>query len=326
MERYRTWFLIYLKNTVLSPRVWIEAFLIIVMMGAFNYVYLSFPRERVIALCNEDGETTDALISRIVKRESEYVFSIVSDRTELDRMISSGKAECGFVFKRGFDASYASGKRKPKISYVASYATDSGSVAKETLYSAIFEYYSPMRLTEMAEDFFEDDNEQVKASLYEGNTKILSSDRLLNVDFSTVSGGHPEKKAKRDYLPVILHIIPQYLIFATMLFMVSECIADGNGFSSVLKRGENYVFRFIRLFSSALVLGVFGFIGLVVFGVCGAFFIELSIMLGLCLVLSLLISFYSMFFKSSALYIGTVVPLLFLALMISIRFAMIDIL
>lgn len=175
--------LLRIKAVMKRPSTW--AILISVMLLALVLNSISLPEgENVkVGIVTKESRMAQKIFRDL---ESTYSFIIYEDEEAMEKDVSTGKLECGFVFDEDFDHNVEKGRTKNQIDLVVSNYSTRASAVMETVYAAFLENYSEVLLREDFEKNFEgavSDNEEALEYMLKQNRFYLEGNGIFTIDF-----------------------------------------------------------------------------------------------------------------------------------------------
>ncbi len=144
IKQYWIWICLLMKRLCRQPVYVILAVMVPLSGYAVGILEGSGNRTAQVAVCAQDGTWSEEIIMLLSEQEADNALQFVfcDDRKEVERLVATKEADCGFVISAQIEEKVRDGAWKKSIT---AYVTDSSSItgiAKEQLAGVIFRLYS----------------------------------------------------------------------------------------------------------------------------------------------------------------------------------------
>ena len=263
LRKFLTWYLLSIKQIIKKKTFWLQmAFFILILWTASS---ISVPTSSNCHVAFYDGgsETGKTLFNKLSKEDSAYDFVSKASAKDVEEMVISGQAECGFIVNHDIDQRIEDDNLKDIFTYVSSSFTTKGLTAKETVFATFFQMYGSEILDRTQSDIFGTDNEEIGINIQNSYSQYLEGDEVFNVIFKDANGDvipasqHGSTSSKMRNMGILILI----LLVISFIFMRREdrWSSDKNMWN-YLPGKQRRIFLFARYAASWSVLAVFGFI------------------------------------------------------------------
>lgn len=268
MQKLLTWYLLSIKQIIKKKTFWLQmAFFILILWTASS---ISVPTSGNCKVSFYDGgsETGKTLFDKLSNENSVYEFVPAGNAADVEEMVISGQAECGFIVNHDIDQRLTDDNLKDIFTYVSSSFTTKGLTAKETVFAAFFQLYGGEILDRTQFDIFGNDNEEIGINIQNSYSQYLEGDDVFNVIFKDANGDeipaaqHGGASSKMRNMGMLIFA----LLVISFIFMRREdrWSSDKNMWN-YLPDKQRRIFLFARYAASWSVIAVFGLIFVVLF-------------------------------------------------------------
>lgn len=310
MEKRIIWIGALLKTRLKKPILWVQAAAMILLMWLAFTVKLPDQENMHVLIYNEDGLFGEQLIEKLKQSPGEFLFQKAGSPQELRQEILSGKAECGFILKKGLEEGLQKEETKEQILFVSSDMSSKGSSVLESFYQELFSVYSDMLLEHRAPQLFhQEDMADAILFMKERNEYYKASEKVFDVTYEYVDGGAKRKQEQKDVFPI--RGIAASMILLHMMLAGGEAVSSKRGmYENNLTIWEKREFLFWKYMISSLVMAVTALIGFRLFGVEEIFISEVCKMAFFLIVSSVWVILLGTCLTKEAVYYGCICPLL----------------
>ncbi len=248
MEKYITWFVLFLRSQLRKPTFYIQMLVYACILYVIANTKIPDQTCRVVALCTNGQQEAEAVADELAGSDSMFTFVRTGDNAEMTEMVTSGKAECGFEFCKDFDKRVSDGDIEATVKFVSSDFTTKGLVARETVFTAFYRIYGKQLLAAQGKQLFSSDDAAEKIQeryryYLEGNkvfkvifeqdgaeagsdVEVKSSEAVIDTEVKSSGIGSDEEvsNAKTDGGVDYIRGTVALLIFMSLLFANREDI------------------------------------------------------------------------------------------------------
>lgn len=196
MERYVIWYRLWLKAYWKKPSHWLQvsgmAALLLVLFG----ISLPDGRNVTVGICYGADVYAKRIAAELAEGDGVFSFRIYDREEELYRDVTAGKAECGFLFREGFDGKMESGDLEESITYICTPMTAKGEVARETLYAALLGIRSEGILKRGETEIYGNTVPERTQRLLEQNRFFLEGNQIFRVEMEDLEAAESGKTPK----------------------------------------------------------------------------------------------------------------------------------
>lgn len=315
MEKRVIWCWLQLKLQLKKPVHWIQLLAMGILVWVITAVTLPDNENMQVLLCNEAGAFGEEFVQQLKDCKSLFLFREVKDADTLRQEVLAGRAECGFVLKKGLEEKLIRERPQQLIQFFCPDASTKEAVVRETVFRELFAYSSNMLLEQTsAAAFSGKDKEKAIAFARERNAYYQNSDEVFDVIYETVDV-EENREQQRGAQPVRGMIAA--VIFLNMLLMKGEDISgQSGGYAQGLSKAEKRSFFFWRYMSGSVILGAAGITMLKVLGMQENIFYELLKMMIFFAVSGIWVNIAGSLLKRETVYFGWICPLLALNLVL----------
>ena len=188
MERYITWYLVFLKLQLKKVSTWFLIFLMVVVLTIATKTAIPSSDNITIGIMNQSGELGEQLVEKLLRIDSAFEFQVIEKEEKLRSMVRKGEADCAFILEPCFDDELKLGKQKRLITSVQSIYTRKANVAYETIYSAFLPMLSDVLLEQKQGEIFGNADPDLLEQMLQENHRLQTSDEVFHVSMETVAG------------------------------------------------------------------------------------------------------------------------------------------
>ena len=176
MERSLTRWILILKVQLRKWTFYLQLAVFVFVIYTFAGTHLPSADNCSIVIVTNDQKVPQEVFEKLEDSDSMFTFIKASDDEELDKMVMSGRAECGFEFSDDFDKRVLQGNLDGSIRCVTSDLTTKGLTAKETVFASFNEVYGSRRLTKGFNTIFRGDLGATKDNVLNSDNRLDDSD------------------------------------------------------------------------------------------------------------------------------------------------------
>ena len=326
IKQYSNWFVLLIKRQLKRPGIYFLTGLFLLFLFIFQQIV--FPEDRPLTYGIMNGGTAfgDAVI-RDLRKDDLYTAVRVSNYAALERGVSSGRLDCGFVLKKELDNVSGVDNLAGTIDYVSSTSTVYGPILKEKVLAAVLRETTRKMLADIGKSdalFVQEgaDSEKLVQTLHEAFDHYLESDKTIRVEYETVETENAAETKKDSYPESARRYIALIgiLVFAAaVVFGRLRFSEESARFSGGLLPGMKKVWRFLEILAPVLLitltLSVPLIRRLVDIGCPPGHMVQVLLLLLLSAVLSAAWAFvYALLFSSERYYISSIPLVLILCI------------
>jgi len=326
IRQYSNWFVLLIKRQLKRPGIYFLTGLFLLFLFIFQQIVFPEDRPLTYGIMNGGAACGDAVI-RDLRKDDLYTAVRVSSYAALERGVSSGRLDCGFVLKKGLDEVSGVDNLAGTIDYVSSTSTVYGPILKEKVLAAVLRETTRKMLADIGRDdtlYVQEgvDSDKLVQTLDEAFDYYLESDETIRVAYETVEVDDAAETNKNDYPESARRFIALIgiLVFAAaVVFGRLRFSEESARFSGGLLPGKKKVWRFLEIlapvFLITLVLSVPLIRRLVDIGCTPGHMAQVLLLLLLAAVLSAVWAFvYASLFSSERYYISSIPLVLILCI------------
>lgn len=326
LRQYGNWFVLLIKRQLKRPGIYLLTGLFLLFLFIFQQIVFPEDRSLTYGIMNGGAECGDAVI-RDLRDDDLYTAVRVSSYAALERGVSSGRLDCGFVLKKGLDDVSGVDNLAGTIDYVSSTSTVYGPILKEKVLAAVLRETTRKMLADIGRDdtlYVQDgvDSDQLVQTLSDAFDYYLDSDETIRVEYETVEVDGAAA-AKKDSYPEsarrFIALIGILVFAAAVVFGRLRFSEESARFSGGLLPGMKRVWRFLEILAPVLLITLALSVPLInrllAIGCAPGHMVQVLLLLLLSAVLSALWAFvYALLFSSERYYISSIPLVLILCI------------
>ena len=232
MDKMWLWFWYSVKRQLKRPVFLISLILLPVLLTGAGYLKQQDSEGIRIALYQtEEDRLTEQVFQKLVEGQGEFSFYVCDSLEQLKSQVASKKAECGYVFTKGFSQAMKDGQWKRMAEVYKAPSTVADILSTEVVFAAMMEVYAEVSLMDFVaeEPLLADfDEREIAAQAEQLWNQYLKNGSTFSFVYETIDGKHLTEQTGAAGFPV-------RGILAVYLFMVG--LFGGVTLSSDEKKG-----------------------------------------------------------------------------------------
>ena len=203
--RVFTWFWLSCKRQLKHPFFMITLLLVPMCLFAFSQVEKQDSGKIRIGIFGEDREFVPEVLEVLAAQEGMFEFYICQSEEMLKDDVASRKAECGYVFRKGFYEKLDEQDFKRSILVYSAPSTIAARLSQEVVFASMFDVYGEYLLDRFVNEsgIFEGmDLNQVLAEMKAAYQQEMDSGSTFSFRYETLSTEPVESTSARIAFPV----------------------------------------------------------------------------------------------------------------------------
>ena len=335
-SRWGRFYLLLQKRHLKNVKVYCLCALCLLFLYVFQNVVFPTSYRMDYGVWVDDAQCAEEVIS-ILMKDDLYNCVLTGSRQELYDEVRAGRLDCGFVFDSRMDAFNTMKIRPGIIDYIISTSTTKGTILREKVFAAYVQSIFRQVLTAVADSgrSYLDTDEHSAEELNGLFRDYMGGEETLQVIFETVdaketapmSDANARINAAAEYSLSDVSLLDKFLALCATLIFVAAIIFGRTRFSTECRRMQNAmrgsdrsVWPFLSILAQVLHVSVTitaAYIaGLAIYGVLtpAKALWAIFVFAVYAVVCALWASVYSRLFKKEAMYLGSIIGVIGLAL------------
>lgn len=253
MERFAIWFGLLLKKNLCRKTVYIQSAVLIFLLIFIQNIHMPDNENLKIGIYYDDSTYAERIYDDLVYQNNVYDYLMYKDLKTLEKDVTAGKVECGFVFSDDFDDDFEKGSVKKTVTFLCTPMSAKGELIKENFYIAFFKNFSEIILKESEKELYETSDKERQQEILEWNGIYLNSDEVFKMEVRNV-----ETTQKSEEKSVKSEVYPIQGIYGVILFLFTYFSYNGRkkynagDFRSVLNKADGFVYDILDGFTAGL--------------------------------------------------------------------------
>ncbi len=250
MERFAIWFGLLLKKNLCRKTIYIQSAVLVFLLIFIQNIHMPDNENLKIGIYYDDSTYAERIYDDLVYQNEVYDYLMYKDLKTLEKDVTAGKVECGFVFSEDFDDDFEEGSVKKTVTFLCTPMSAKGELIKENFYIAFLKNFSEIILKESEKDLYETSDKERLQAIWEWNGNYLNSDEVFKMEVRTVDTNYKstEKSEKSEVYPI-------QGIYGVLLFLFTYFSYSGRkkynagDFRSVLNKADGFVYDMLDGFT-----------------------------------------------------------------------------
>lgn len=270
LQQYFIWYLLWLKSWCKRKTSWLQLAVLFLLAVSILEIHWPTADNTSVGLYSSEDPLAMEITNLLINRESIFTFILYDNEKKLQRDITSGILDCGFVFNPEFETNINSDKPNEQILFLCTPSFTKGMVARETLYSAFMEIYSEKILLKQQNEIFVSgqDEKSIQKMLSEKYDYYLDNSELFQVITKEIAitdtrqeiqSATTSDMQKNALLPLQGTL---GLVLFVMIWMAygRKFESHGRGLYIVLNRNLRNLYEYLGLLAAVTIPGFFVYI------------------------------------------------------------------
>lgn len=310
MEKGLIRYWIFLKSTLRNRMMYIV--LILMFLTALLLKGATVPdNDNARVLLFGEDEAAEELIDELIGGAYAFSFEKAESAKQIEDEVRASRAECGFIFEKGFENEFINGTNNPCISFVSTPYTAKGFAAREKVFAVLLDHYSVDFLDRHKDEIFNDGEEamQLVDVLYD---KYRNSDDVFSVRYV---GGEISKEDSVKKGSLTVHsVMALFLVLYALLLEAEMRFGKESRAAILFFRSEGWKIMIIKNLAALTPVAAAGLIGIEILEPVAGFPRELLLMLLLTLYTAFWCHIAGSVFRKEEGFINWLLAVMFLSI------------
>lgn len=283
MEKIVIWYFLSLKECLKKRSSWLWLFGMLFLLWSTAGISIPDYKNMNVGICGRDSLYAEAIIESIFYKDESFLAVEYETQEELERAVTAGIVDCGFVFLKDFDRYIKENNPEDAILYISSPFSSKGEVAKERVFAAFLKLYSEEILKELEPDIFGNHNPKRMEAILEKNKRYQEGTEVFQMQITPVEAASGNAKQKeelcKDADKLIRGLVGLSVFLTMFLSYGSARLKEGDNVEAALSRKETFVYRYVKMMAAAFLPSLLGVVILQSDSFKGNFWQETAILI-----------------------------------------------